>query len=386
MINNLIAQQFLNRLGKALVFPVNVMNTQGIVIASTVSDNLGEFRGGAYDTVQKRLPALMVVEPAREAGGACGPAVFYPIYEAGEISGVVEVEGNPNETQEIAKTIKISLETLADENRRRSEPEQNRFGGELAKMLLHDAVGNPQLIRRVSQKYNYFDDQARLPILIQAGLHPNCARLEQALFQRYQTLETYHSQDILLELESERVLLFKYLPDISINCKFVADEVVACLDEFFARVDPDTDTQSLFYFYGPIQLHFADYASVYQCICWMERHLRSSPEHINRFSSYLPEFLLKNISEDTLRPIFDASIYRIEKLWDIQVFVETVAALIGANLKLEAAAQKLYLHKNTVVFRLNKIKEVLGLDPINHIRDANYLIMLYNYWKYYYYK
>ena len=49
------------------------------------------------------------------------------------------------------------------------------------------------------------------------------------------------------------------------DCKFVADEVVACLDEFFARVDPDTDTQSLFYFYGPIQLHFADYASVYQC-------------------------------------------------------------------------------------------------------------------------
>lgn len=379
MVSDLMAQKFLSRLGKSLSFPVNITNSQGSVIASTCGERVGAFRGRAYDAAQKRQPLLL------SESTDSGPAVFYPIYEEGEVSGVVEVLGPPEETQEIAKTIKTALEALMDECGR-GEPSPNRFGGELAKALLHSSSQNLQLLRRVTQKYQYADDQARLPILVQLGLHPDGACLKKALFQQYQTLCTYHPQDIMLDLESERVLLFKYLPDISVNCKFLADEVVACLDEFFMKQNDKAEAEHIFYFYGPVQLRFADYKSVYQDICWMERHLRTAPKHINRFSSYLPEFLLKNISEDVLSPIFDASIHRIERLWDIQVFVETISALIAANMKLEATAQKLYLHKNTVVFRLNKIKEILGLDPINHIRDTNYLIMLYSYWKYYYTK
>ena len=385
MINSVTAQQFLNRLGKTMNYPVNITNTQGTILASTLSDHIGEYRRGAHELIRKKLPVSLVSESAGDAFSPHSSSVFYPIFEDGEIAGVVEVVGNPDETQEIAKTVKIAFETLASEENHRDRPARNLFGGDLARVLLFDSVENPALIRRISQNYKYEDNRARLPILIQGGLAQDFTQLKSALFKQYSTLSIYHSQDIILELGGERILLFKHMSDISINCRFIADEVVNCLDEFFLSINPKTDIQNIFYFYGPIQLLFVNYASVYQCICWMERHLRMKTDHINRFSSYLPEFLLKNISENTLRPIFDASIYRIENLWDLDSFMETVASLISANMKLDPAAKLLHMHKNTVVFRLNKIKEVLGLDPINYLRDANYLIMLYNYWKYYYY-
>lgn len=381
MQRNLMISNLVNKLGKSLNRQVSVMNIHGCVLASTSDERIGEFSSGAYESIKKRGPVFIRTEP----DGSSKPCVYFPIYEEGEISGAVEVEGESEEAQEIAKTIKVALELLT-EDIRRNEPFRDLFRGDLARALLCPSANKAQLIRHVVQKYKFMDNQARLPILAQMGMAQECGRLKKELFQQYQTLDIYHPQDILLELDDERILLFKFLPDLAINCKFLADEVASRLDEFFLRLDPKTKVDNIYYFYGPIQLRFSDYERVYQDICWMERHLRVKLKHINRFSDYLPEFLLKSIPEETLKPIFDASIHRIEKLWDIQLFVETISALISANMKLEATAQMLFLHKNTVVFRLNKIKEVLGLDPINNIRDTNYLIMLYSYWKYYYEK
>ncbi|QIB26585.1 PucR family transcriptional regulator [Caloranaerobacter azorensis] len=50
-------------------------------------------------------------------------------------------------------------------------------------------------------------------------------------------------------------------------------------------------------------------------------------------------------------------------------------------MNLKNAAKDLYVHRNTIVFRLNKIKELLNIDPIHNDTDRILLRLLYFYIK-----
>ena len=58
--------------------------------------------------------------------------------------------------------------------------------------------------------------------------------------------------------------------------------------------------------------------------------------------------------------------------------IETVAALIDANFNLTEAAKALFIHKNTIMYRYNKIKDMLDIDPIRSASDRTFLILLYH--------
>ena len=49
--------------------------------------------------------------------------------------------------------------------------------------------------------------------------------------------------------------------------------------------------------------------------------------------------------------------------------LETVSVFIKRDLNLTDAARDLYIHRNTLVYRLDKIQKISGLD-LRHFRDA----------------
>jgi DNA-binding PucR family transcriptional regulator len=49
---------------------------------------------------------------------------------------------------------------------------------------------------------------------------------------------------------------------------------------------------------------------------------------------------------------------------DLQV-LETVAAYLDAGRSVEAAARKLFVHPNTVRYRLRRARELTGWDPLD---------------------
>lgn len=65
----------------------------------------------------------------------------------------------------------------------------------------------------------------------------------------------------------------------------------------------------------------------------------------------------------------------------IQNFLEIEEALIKTNYNLTAASRELYMHKNTVTYRFNKIKEELNVNPMVSARDRFFMEGLYSYFK-----
>ncbi|MBP1765729.1 MAG: transcriptional regulator, CdaR, partial [Firmicutes bacterium] len=48
----------------------------------------------------------------------------------------------------------------------------------------------------------------------------------------------------------------------------------------------------------------------------------------------------------------------------------TVVSLLNNNLNLTSTAKSLYIHRNTLLFRLKKLTEETGLDPCRFINHA----------------
>ena len=61
-----------------------------------------------------------------------------------------------------------------------------------------------------------------------------------------------------------------------------------------------------------------------------------------------------------------------EKAWG----KETACALFDCCLNVSVAARRLYIHRNTLVYRAEKIKEETGLDVLHSFKDA---VILYLY-------
>ncbi|MEH7384693.1 helix-turn-helix domain-containing protein, partial [Bacillus sp. JJ1521] len=54
---------------------------------------------------------------------------------------------------------------------------------------------------------------------------------------------------------------------------------------------------------------------------------------------------------------------------DLKNHLDTLQAFFDSNLNIKEAANKLYIHRNTLIYRLNKIKLESGYDPQN-FKDA----------------
>lgn len=59
---------------------------------------------------------------------------------------------------------------------------------------------------------------------------------------------------------------------------------------------------------------------------------------------------------------------------------ETVRALVENNMDLLSAAESLFIHRNTLVFRLNQLKKQLDLNPLHRDNDRFKLILLHHYY------
>jgi DNA-binding PucR family transcriptional regulator len=55
--------------------------------------------------------------------------------------------------------------------------------------------------------------------------------------------------------------------------------------------------------------------------------------------------------------------------------VATCNSLFENNLNVSLTSRKMYMHRNTLIYRLNKIKKITGLDVCNFAHAVTFLIL-----------
>jgi carbohydrate diacid regulator len=96
------------------------------------------------------------------------------------------------------------------------------------------------------------------------------------------------------------------------------------------------------------------------------------------------DFLLPSIDKETsdyyLRRLFNCDIVN---LFNKNNIGEMIESLVENNINISRTANNLFIHRNTLLYRLKKIEEVTGLNPRN-LKELYSLLMAYHIYKYNY--
>ncbi|MCB7319408.1 PucR family transcriptional regulator [Lacrimispora sp. 210928-DFI.3.58] len=101
------------------------------------------------------------------------------------------------------------------------------------------------------------------------------------------------------------------------------------------------------------------------------------PKRIFYITDFLVEHLVYEIPEAVFEHFFEKE---LSYLKTSETALETIEALITHNMDIHLAAEALFIHRNTMVFRLNQLKKQLGMNPLHKDNDRFRLILLYHYY------
>lgn len=379
MINPEFAQNFILKIHRQLNINVNIMNEKGIIIASSDIKRIGNFHMCAYEIIRQKLDIMITEKTNDNLIGVNNPGVNLPLLDGIEPIGVVGVSGNPEKVMSLAKMIKFALESLLEfENKYYFALNSRHESTKFAKALLFDHPQNPSRILRIAKELGFKDNFLRLPILL-CFSGDDIKELTNFISDIYQKVSYYSRQDILLSIDTQHIFLFKAINynEVSLWKTYITDYIA----EIENNLKIEQQKKQIKYICGIFQTSFLEYRKIYEYICWLENSKKYSNRKLNFLSDYILEYVLESSPIEKFSPFFESYRIFITKNLDMDMFLTTVSALIDNNMKPKLAAESLYIHRNTIVARLNKIKKLLGINPINNVNDAIFLISIYEYLK-----
>ena len=369
MLENSLAEKLIEQVTKYTSYNVNIMNEQGVIIASRNPERIGKFHEVAWQIVHGTSD-IMVTENDNEYPGVLS-GINMVIDIEGKREGVVGVTGNPEEIRPIALIIKMAIETLIkSENQQmqafRRQTRKDRF----MEMLTQKQYRAPQDIQKLASELNYREDLVRIPILchLQSPLHQN------AFLSSIKNSPAHLTQDISFKIEDRYILIFKTLKEEHLfsDYKFLlADYLKSTLK--WMREEGIVCT----FYIGTFQTSFSQYYYAYQHCKWLERH--ASGEHqAFYFYDFTGEYLMSCIPRQELQQIFNVFAKELPDEFQ-KNYIEIVGSLIGNNFNIQNAAKQCFMHKNTFTYRYNKIRDILRVDHQRSMSDTWRLISLYLY-------
>lgn len=381
MINKVFAQNFVRKMQQTMNLKVNVMDERGVIVASASKERVGDFHLCAYEIIQKELPMMITREPTRELIGVNAPGVNLRLTSSNETIGVIGVTGDPDEVTAIAKLVKLTFETMYEYEYKKNAAMKGKSGiWNLAHTLLKETPVNEFGVKKAAQKLGYSPDYPRTPIYLR--LHSEYrGSVIQHFLDTYPSLSCFHRQDIALPVDKGILLMKAFGADKKqLSDQDAVENCIHCLEqEFLERENVDGQSLSCHFSVGPVQTDIVHYPGIYQNLVWLSGKWDPSSPKVMYLLDSLSELVCRQLPMDFLDPLLSAYSSRIAEAMEPDFFLETVHGLLKADMKLDMAAQLLHLHKNSVIARLKKIKELLNINPVTSPRDALLLESLYVY-------
>lgn len=372
MITSELAQQIVDHILPILQQNINIMDINGTIIASGQKHRIGDFHKGARDAIDNGCEIAIYTDDLDRFPGA-QPGFNLPITIGGQIIGVVGISGHPTEVRQSARLVKMVTELILDrevlaEDLRSLSRQKEQF----ASLLLSDQA--PELFPQLSRQANRLECNlmlARMVVVIDVRSILNeslstygsydlvSIRAQDRIIQYIGTSPLVDRQDLTVFLDKNLIIL-KHFPLRTPITDF--ENWSTAFVQYLADGYPGHVTRLGFGSLAdsPLKLHVSYEEATFALA-------RSSPQENIRsiFEPHvLVSYLLKNPEAlQSCAPFLDLKSKisgDLDHRYDIR---KTLAHFLEHNQNFSHAAQSLFIHRNTLIFRLEKLRELSGLCP-----------------------
>ena len=383
MLEVSLAEKLIEQITKYTDYNVNIMNREGIIIASRDPERIGMYHEPAWQILHENQDIITVNSDKDYPGAIRGINMVIDI--DGKREGVVGVTGNPEEIRPIALIIKMSIETMIRyENQKIQSLRRQTKKQQLQDLILSEGHPAPAKLRSLTEDLGCSPDIPRFSLLC----HIKGADCKD-IYRLIKSCPLHSEEDLILFPGPEYILIFKSvtekdtLSSVSTNNNSVKESAIMkyrrLLIEYTEQLQSliASKTSDFHIYAGTLQDTPSQYHAAYSHCKWMENHI-SDPASVNWFRDHTGRYLAECIPFRELRQIFGASGKFLSEE-DRKHCLELIGSLTKSDFNISAAAKNIFMHKNTFTYQYNKLREELNLNPQVFPQDKWIMIALYLY-------
>ncbi len=370
MIKAELARKFVEQITQYTDYNINIMDERGYIIASRDPKRIGTFHDVAYCIMSGKDD--MVVTFGENDYPGVKPGINVALNMDGKRMGVVGITGNPEEVRPIAQITKMAIEAMLKYEKQQAEllKRQNRKE-RFASLLTHEEYPDPVVLRNVAKELDYSESIIRIPILcVLSGIQ------SELFLENLKQGDIHSEEDISFALDERRALIFKTVPA---ETEHLFADYRLLISDYLEKTLLWLEKQgrSCRYFVGSFQNSFTQYYFGYQHCKWLEETAESSLDRVF-FYDYADSYLRAAIPMGEMQRIFH--VYETSLSDEFKAtYREVIGILMQTNWNLAEAARMLFMHKNTLLYHYNKIKDKLNVNPGASAADRDFLKAFYYY-------
>ena len=366
MITGIKSQYIVEELAAIIDRNINFMNEEGVIVASTDKSRIGNVHEGAL-VVLKTKKKLLVEKESQYAGTK--PGINLPVYFENQVVGVIGITGTEPEILKMAEVIRKMTEILVKEQ---LIDERNFIVNQAKEVFIRDWLeGRWKDEKTLSSRGWTLGINVNLPrVAVTVHIYGNDGERDKPAFdlQREQSLYTgylreaikFNDQDLMVPTGSMKYALLLTCPDVAEDKRkqFVTHKI-----QFILRQLPKSDRYTVRVGVGGFYDYVRGIATSYAESEKAEMYAKTNmPTNIVFYDDLRLETLLDGIPEERSLK-FVQNTLKLDHFSNPQEVVETLTHFFQCNQSINKTAEKLFIHKNTLQYRLLKIKETTGYDP-----------------------
>ncbi len=341
---------------------INFIDTNSVIIASSDKSRIGDYHGGSKLVYETKKP-VVIYEDSEYEGAKAG--INYPVTFEDEIVATIGITGDHKDVQRFSRIIVKMTEILIKEfyfrDQKEVRSENERY---LIELLISEQKTLETAISVATSLNVDLDEYKRVAILkLQDKEHKftNMRKLILNSIQRrlgVKELVVNNQGNYVLLLSSTDLVRLESIKSY-ITSKYSIEIAVGFSEELESKED-------IFY----------QYQNTSHIVVLAHKMQRYEIVTLNDFDLELISLNLdESFKETYLKKVFGDISEDVLEQW-----TNMLVAFARNDGSINATSDELYIHKNTLQYRLKKIKEITGYDP-RKLRDFTILFLatlLYN--------
>ena len=361
-LNKALAQEIVNRTMKIINRNINVMNDKGVIIGSGDKSRIDSIHEGAVKVIENQSGfEIESLEVEKLHGVKAG--INLPINFNNQVVGVIGITGSPEEIRSYGELVKMAAEMILQQAVLLDEMQwDQRLKEELISQLLHESDNlNAHYFERV-KRIGIDLAIPRIAIILTVDDHSKV----------FKTIRDRLEKEDLYVMQQDHLVILK---NVSMkDSRWNSAKVMNEMEHWAGYLEKNQGVRCKISIgnYHPTLRGISE--SFHDAVMTSVVGARLDPlKTIYFFEDYkIPVFLAKANKLGMGEELTDY--YHQLKQFDKKgELVDTLMAFIEENGDTNAITSKLFIHRNTVRYRLDRIMELTGKDP----RKVKDLLELY---------
>ncbi|MCH1928959.1 helix-turn-helix domain-containing protein [Shewanella sp. A25] len=391
VLDQQIAKQIVSRTMKILRHNINVMNGQGVILGSGDPKRIGSTHEGALLAIAQNRNVELNEEVASGLHGV-KPGINLPLHYQGQIIGVIGITGSPAELTQYGELLKMTAEMIVEQaNQQDKQQWENRQREEFILQLIKAQTDDEQLHRwakqldidihlpRVAAIIEVSEQLSGViaPVQEQVGLTTELSqekspRVSETLKQVLHLLQNPDRGNLIAMTSMSQLVILKpaFLDGKQWDPELEDQRIDKLLQRLPAQMGLDFKI-ALGHFFPETGGIARSYQTAQETLILGKQLHPQAEKYL--FEDYALQVLLSGLKQDWRGQVLSTPYQQLAKADKNGQLRKTLAAYINHFGDTQKCANTLFIHRNTLRYRLDKIQQITKAD----LQSLHGLLSLY---------